>query len=182
MCILFRITVTRWIGQNKYDLWPLATNYRQSERHIGKCFLSHLVELESSSVSLLQVKVGFGAPLGRHLITTLPFLGARTLFRRLRSNVGAQAKERQCGSLHWHTQGQKKNHLEWEWNQILETLKMSPQSVSDSPNTSSSALAYMSPWRFSATHWYIPESSNVRRLKLISFLSSWGNARCERHF
>lgn len=71
-------------------------NYSQSKCHIGKCS-SHLVELESSSVSLLQVKVGFGAALGRHLITTRPFLGARTFFSGLCSNVGAQAKEIWCG-------------------------------------------------------------------------------------
>lgn len=54
---------------------------------------AHLVELESSSVSLLQEKLGFGATLGRHSITTRPFFGARTLFTGLSSNVGAQAEE-----------------------------------------------------------------------------------------
>lgn len=53
----------------------------------------HLVELESSSVSLLQEKAGFGAALGRHSITTRPFLAASTLFTGLCSNVGAQSEE-----------------------------------------------------------------------------------------
>lgn len=48
-------------------------------------------------MSLLQEKVGLGAALGRHSITTRPFLAARTLFTGLCSNVGAQAEEGQCG-------------------------------------------------------------------------------------
>lgn len=73
-----------------FDLW--LANTATCEK-----VSSDLVELDSSSVSLLQVKVGFGAALGRHSITTRPFLGARTLFSGLGSNVGAQAKEGQCG-------------------------------------------------------------------------------------
>lgn len=57
----------------------------------------HLVVLDSSSVPLLQEKTGLGAALGRHWISALPFLGARTLLMGFRSNVGAQAAERQCG-------------------------------------------------------------------------------------
>lgn len=57
----------------------------------------HLVELDSSSVPLLQEKTGLGAALGRHWISALPFIGARTLFMGFRSNVGAQAAERRSG-------------------------------------------------------------------------------------
>ncbi|TNN71667.1 hypothetical protein EYF80_018018 [Liparis tanakae] len=32
----------------------------------------------------------------------------------------------------------------------------------------------MTPWWFSAMHWYIPESSNVKRPNLISFLQACG--------
>lgn len=52
------------------------------------------MELDSSSVPLLQEKTGLGAALGRHSISARPFLGARTLFTGFRSNVGAQAAER----------------------------------------------------------------------------------------
>lgn len=48
-------------------------------------------------MSLLQEKAGFGAALGRHSITTRPFLAAMTLFTGLCSNVGAQAEEGQHG-------------------------------------------------------------------------------------
>lgn len=52
-----------------------------------------LVELDSSSVSLLQEKVGLGAAFGRHSITTRPFLGASPFFSERRSNFGARAEE-----------------------------------------------------------------------------------------
>lgn len=48
-------------------------------------------------MSLLQEKVGFGAALGRHSITTRPFLAARTFFTGLCSNVGAQAEKGHYG-------------------------------------------------------------------------------------
>lgn len=55
---------------------------------------AHLLELDSSSVSLLQDRAGLGAAFGRHSITTRPFFAARTLFTGLCSNVGAQAEEK----------------------------------------------------------------------------------------
>lgn len=192
------------------------------------------MELESSSVSLLQEKAGFGAALGRHSITTRPFLAARTLFTGLCSNVGAQAVEGGCGlfitnrahayiddtfythkkclvfwsDIFWVLvqiwpfletlfQPHKKHcfffsfHTIWQRAPYVPTISNeSAQNLTfkslmqwfvprlrpkrDSPNTRSSALAYMTPWWFSAMHWYIPESSKAKLLNLISFLSSCG--------
>lgn len=76
------------------SMWCSQIGGQNKARHSRP---AHLVELESSSVSLLQEKAGFGAALGRHSITTRPFLAARTLFTGLCSNVGAQAVEGECG-------------------------------------------------------------------------------------
>lgn len=181
------------------QIWPLTSGYKLQSVEVPHWKMFPLTLLSWKAAQYLCSKwrlvlgllwVDTWSPLGRFWVPGPSSVGyAQRWERKLRKDGVDYPTD---------TVMVREKKTSMEWIILLETFRISPfkqtvishlkswplnvaESVFDSPNTRSSALAYMTPWRFSATHWYIPESSNVRLLKLIAFLSSWGNARCEPH-